>query len=94
MAVARSNSVRNEREGGTGPNSADRNVGERERSGLRQILKRLIAALAEGPPAPFYDVNTEFHELLYDAALAQFIAGQTRSLRRRVVAYRPISPDA
>jgi DNA-binding GntR family transcriptional regulator len=59
-----------------------------ERSGLRQILERLIAALAEGPPAPFYDVNTEFHELLYDAAHAQFIAGQTRSLRRRVVAYR------
>jgi DNA-binding GntR family transcriptional regulator len=59
-----------------------------ERTALRQIHERLIAALAKGDPAGFYDVNTEFHELLYDSAHTQFIAGQTRSLRRRVAAYR------
>jgi len=63
-----------------------------ERTALRQIHERLITALAKGDPARFYDVNTEFHELLYDSAHTQFIAGQTRNLRRRVAAYRRYVP--
>jgi DNA-binding GntR family transcriptional regulator len=59
-----------------------------ERAALRQIHARLVAALAEGDPARFYDINLEFHELIYDASHTQFIASQTRSLRRRVAAYR------
>jgi DNA-binding GntR family transcriptional regulator len=59
-----------------------------ERAALRDIHTRLVAALSEGDPARFYDINTEFHELIYDASHTQFIASQTRSLRRRVAAYR------
>jgi DNA-binding GntR family transcriptional regulator len=59
-----------------------------ERSQLRAIHARLVAALDEGDPARFYDINTEFHELIYDASHTQFIANQTRGLRRRVAAYR------
>lgn len=59
-----------------------------ERAGLRAIHARLAEALAEGDPARFYEINTEFHELLYDAAHTQFIAAQTRAIRRRVAAYR------
>lgn len=59
-----------------------------EKAMLREIHARLVAALADGDPARFYDINTEFHELIYDASHTQFIASQTRSLRRRVAAYR------
>jgi DNA-binding GntR family transcriptional regulator len=59
-----------------------------ERAGLREIHGRLIKTLAANDPESFYAVNTEFHELLYDAAHTHFLAGQTRALRRRVAAYR------
>jgi DNA-binding GntR family transcriptional regulator len=59
-----------------------------ERTGLREIHGRLIKTLAADDPESFYAVNTEFHELLYDAAHTHFLAGQTRALRRRVAAYR------
>ncbi|WP_244639450.1 GntR family transcriptional regulator [Aureimonas endophytica] len=59
-----------------------------ERRALREIHERLIQSLSNNDPDRFYAVNLEFHELLYDAAHAQFIASQTRNLRRRVAAYR------
>ena len=59
-----------------------------EKQGLRAIHERLTEALQASEPVQFYAVNQEFHDLLYDAAHAQFIAGQTRALRRRVAAYR------
>jgi DNA-binding GntR family transcriptional regulator len=59
-----------------------------ERTGLREIHGRLIKTLTADDPESFYAVNTEFHELLYDAAHTHFLAGQTRALRRRVAAYR------
>lgn len=67
---------------------AARRATSAEREGLREINVRLTAALAQNDPARFYDINAEFHELLYDAAHTQFIAAQTRALRRRVAAYR------
>jgi DNA-binding GntR family transcriptional regulator len=67
---------------------AARRASTAERAGLRDIHVRLVAALSEGDPARFYDINTEFHELMYDASHTQFIASQTRRLRRRVAAYR------
>jgi DNA-binding GntR family transcriptional regulator len=67
---------------------AARRATQAERATLREIHARLVAALADGDPARFYDINTEFHELIYDASHTQFIASQTRSLRRRVAAYR------
>ncbi|MBP0615090.1 GntR family transcriptional regulator [Jiella mangrovi] len=59
-----------------------------ERRALREIHSRLIQSLSDGSPERFYTINLEFHELLYDASHAQFIASQTRSLRRRIGAYR------
>jgi DNA-binding GntR family transcriptional regulator len=59
-----------------------------ERTALREIHARLINALSAGDPDNFYAINSEFHELLYDAAHTHFLAGQTRALRRRVAAYR------
>ncbi len=67
---------------------AARRATAQERAGLKAIHARLVEALADGDPEGFYDVNTEFHELLYDSAHTQFIAAQTRALRRRVAAYR------
>jgi DNA-binding GntR family transcriptional regulator len=59
-----------------------------EKARLREVHARLIETLAGGDPEVFYAVNSEFHELLYDAAHTQFLAGQTRALRRRVAVYR------
>ncbi|WP_280776611.1 GntR family transcriptional regulator [Rhizobium sp. SG_E_25_P2] len=59
-----------------------------EKAALRDVHARLIEALSTGDPEVFYAVNSEFHDLLYDAAHTHFLAGQTRSLRRRVAAYR------
>jgi DNA-binding GntR family transcriptional regulator len=59
-----------------------------ERVTLREIHVRLVQTLAANDPESFYAVNSEFHELLYDAAHTHFLAGQTRALRRRVAAYR------
>ncbi|MBY3238292.1 GntR family transcriptional regulator [Rhizobium laguerreae] len=59
-----------------------------EKAALREIHGRLINALSTSDPDNFYAINSEFHELLYDAAHTHFLAGQTRALRRRVAAYR------
>jgi DNA-binding GntR family transcriptional regulator len=59
-----------------------------EKAALRSIHARLTKTLKANDPESFYAVNQEFHDVLYDAAHAQFIAGQTRGLRRRVAAYR------
>lgn len=48
---------------------------------LREVLKR-------GDPQLFYDVNRDFHEAIYDASQSEFLADQTRTLRRRVAPYR------
>lgn len=54
---------------------------------LQGIHARLTASLGEGPDR-FYDVNREFHEVIYEASCNAFLAEQTRSLRNRVAAYR------
>ena len=59
-----------------------------EKTTLREVHARLIEALSGRDPETFYGVNSEFHELLYDAAHTQFLAAQTRALRRRVAPYR------
>ncbi|MDQ0470323.1 GntR family transcriptional regulator [Labrys wisconsinensis] len=59
-----------------------------EKSGLRDVHARLLEALAASDPEAFYAVNQEFHDLLYEAAHTQFLASQTRALRKRVAAYR------
>lgn len=59
-----------------------------QKAEMRAIHARLVEALEDGDPSRFYDINREFHEVLYDASHAQFIAQQTRALRKRVAAYR------
>lgn len=59
-----------------------------EKAALNAVHARLIEALSTGDPEVFYAVNSEFHDMLYDAAHTHFLAGQTRSLRRRLAAYR------
>jgi DNA-binding GntR family transcriptional regulator len=59
-----------------------------QKASLREIHARLTEALAGSDPESFYDINSEFHDLLYDAAHTHFLAGQTRALRKRVAAYR------
>lgn len=50
--------------------------------------EQLREALKRGDPQVFYDINREFHEAIYDASQSEFLADQTRSLRRRVAPYR------
>jgi DNA-binding GntR family transcriptional regulator len=59
-----------------------------EKAALRAIHQRLIGALAANDVQTFYAINQEFHDVLYDAAHTHFLADQTRTLRRRVAAYR------
>ncbi|WP_213769802.1 GntR family transcriptional regulator [Bradyrhizobium sp. dw_78] len=50
--------------------------------------EQLSDVLKRGDPQLFYDVNREFHEAIYDASQSEFLADQTRTLRRRVAPYR------
>ena len=68
--------------------TAARRATREEKSGLRAVHARLVEVLDGGCVDTFYAVNREFHELLYDASHTSFIAAQTRSLRKRVAAYR------
>jgi DNA-binding GntR family transcriptional regulator len=54
---------------------------------LRAIHARLDAA-GDADVDRFYDINTEFHEAIYEAAANAFLAEETRRLRNRVAAYR------
>lgn len=38
----------------------------------------------------FYEINREFHEVIYEASQNEFLTEQTRSLRNRVAAYRKL----
>jgi DNA-binding GntR family transcriptional regulator len=67
---------------------AARRATSAQKVALRAIHARLAAALTQQDPLRFYDINQEFHDLLYDASHTQFLADQTRAIRRRVAAYR------
>jgi DNA-binding GntR family transcriptional regulator len=67
---------------------AARRATGREKTQLREIHQRLTASLEMNDPKRFYAINQEFHDLLYDASHTHYLAGQTRSLRRRLAAYR------
>ena len=67
---------------------AARRANRDEKATLRAIHARLTTALDTETPDLFYAINREFHDLLYEASHTHFIASQTRSLRKRVGAYR------
>lgn len=55
---------------------------------LKAAHVQLCEVLKSGDPQLFYDVNREFHEAVYDASQTEFLAEQTRAVRRRVAPYR------
>ena len=66
---------------------AARRATEAQCAGLQALHARLEAAAGAGADA-FYDINTEFHEAIYEASCNAFLADQTRRLRNRVAGYR------
>ena len=58
------------------------------RERITEIHQRLISQSETGDIDAFYDVNTEFHEAIYEASRNAFLAEQTRKLRNQVAAYR------
>lgn len=55
---------------------------------LQQHQNQLRQLLADDQVDQFYDVNRQFHELIYSAAQNDFLALQTKALRNRVGSYR------
>lgn len=55
---------------------------------LSRLHEALIALSKTDQVDEFYDVNRQFHELIYEASQNEFLAEQTRALRNRIGAYR------
>ena len=67
---------------------ATRRITQEQLAALEESHRRLETSLQEGDPNMFYDINREFHDLVYEAAENAFLADQTRMLRNRVAPYR------
>jgi DNA-binding GntR family transcriptional regulator len=67
---------------------AARRATPKEKTALREVHERLAASVGEGNEELFYSINQDFHEVLYEASHTEFIAAQTRALRRRLAVYR------
>jgi DNA-binding GntR family transcriptional regulator len=67
---------------------AARRATPQQKQAFRDIHRRLTDSLRDNDPTRFYEINLEFHDLLYTASHTHFLASQTRSLRRRVAPYR------
>src|SRR6201981_3967375 len=65
-----------------------RRVSQSWGSEISEIHQRLAAAGGTENIDVFYDINTEFHEAIYEASRNAFLADQTRKLRNQVAAYR------
>jgi DNA-binding GntR family transcriptional regulator len=59
-----------------------------QKQSLTQLHEQLTQLLTSGDHSRFYDVNQDFHDALYDASNTEYLADQTRSLRKRVRVYR------
>ena len=67
---------------------AARRITVAQRAKIEEIHQRLKTVAETGAIDPFYDVNQEFHEAVYEASGNAFLADQTRRLRNQVAAYR------
>ena len=67
---------------------ATRRITPEQLAALEASHVRLLNALEKSDPNTFYEINREFHELIYEAAESAFLADQTRMLRNRVAPYR------
>lgn len=59
-----------------------------QRAAMKRIHERLSELLVIADHERFYEVNHEFHDALYEASNTQYLADQTRKLRKRVGVYR------
>ena len=59
-----------------------------QRREMQEIHSRLIDSLEKNEPDKFYEINREFHELIYEASESDFLVEQTWLLRNRVAPYR------
>lgn len=66
---------------------AARRISPAQVARLESSHEKLKLAAADGTDA-FYDVNQDFHEIIYEASCNAFLVEQTRKLRNRVAAYR------
>jgi DNA-binding GntR family transcriptional regulator len=67
---------------------AARRAQQEHKKRMEAAHELLCDVLKRKDPQLFYDVNREFHEAIYDASQTEFLAEQTRTLRRRVAPYR------
>ncbi|MEZ5811029.1 MAG: GntR family transcriptional regulator [Rhizobiaceae bacterium] len=67
---------------------AARRATPQQKRELRELHAELISSLEENDPDAFYEINARFHNLIYDASHTEFLAEQTRAVRRRVAPYR------
>lgn len=59
-----------------------------QKRALVKTHEALRAALKDGDTQRFYDINQDFHDQLYAASNTEYVAEQTRALRKRVAPYR------
>ena len=67
---------------------AARRATEAQKAHMGALHDELTSILASGDHSRFYDVNQSFHDALYEASNTQYLAEQTRALRKRVRVYR------
>lgn len=67
---------------------AARRATREEKDALREIHARLENSFEVNDPKAFYDINAEFHDLVYAAAHTHYLAKQTIIVRRRLAPYR------
>ncbi|WP_459615989.1 GntR family transcriptional regulator [Bordetella sp. 2513F-2] len=59
-------------------------------SQLDALQRQLVELSKSDQVDAFYEVNRQFHELIYEASQNEFLAEQTRALRNRIGAYRKL----
>jgi DNA-binding GntR family transcriptional regulator len=67
---------------------AARRASAQQKDRMAQLHAELTELAAGGEQLRFYDINQQFHDALYDASNTQYLAEQTRTLRKRVRVYR------
>jgi DNA-binding GntR family transcriptional regulator len=57
---------------------------------LKEAHERMLAMAQSDDVDLFYEINRQFHEVIYEASQNEYLAQQTRSLRNRVASYRKL----
>lgn len=67
---------------------AARRMTEQERKELVRLHKKCEKSAGEELHDQYYDLNVQFHEVLYNGSHNAYLAEQTRNLRNRLAPYR------